>query len=120
MVTEKNCCFTFLDIDWLDRVLRPIGNISAMQRRRLLVQCDQLWSFEVSLAALTSVLFIEFQWNGLVRAKRVVILDTKLDNERLRLDVNQIKQNFRNFQPAKENFDLKKQKLEYEIQANYN
>ena len=37
-------------------------------------------SFEISklasLAALMSLLFIEIQWNGLLRAKGVVILDT--------------------------------------------
>ena len=32
--------------------------------------------FEVPLVALTSLLFIEIQWNGLLRAKGVVILDT--------------------------------------------
>ena len=30
---------------------------------------DHLWNSEVSLAALTSLLFIEIQWNGLLRAK---------------------------------------------------
>ena len=32
--------------------------------------------FEVSLAALSSLLFIEIQWNGFLRAKGFVILDT--------------------------------------------
>ena len=32
-------------------------------------------NFQVSLAALTSLHFIEIQWNGLLRARRVVILD---------------------------------------------
>ena len=63
-------------IDWLDRVLHQIGNISAMLRRRLLVKCDQVWRFEVSLAALTSLLFIEIKQNSLLRAKGAVILDT--------------------------------------------
>ena len=40
------------------------------------VKCDQFWNCEVSLAALTSLLFIGIQWNGLLRAKGVVILDT--------------------------------------------
>ena len=62
--------------DWLDIVLRRIGNISAMKRRRFLVKSSQLWNFEISLAAFTSLLFIESQWNGLLRAKGVVILDT--------------------------------------------
>ena len=35
-----------LILKWLiDRVLRRINNISAMQRRRLLVECDQFWKF---------------------------------------------------------------------------
>ena len=34
------------------------------------------WIFEVSLAALGSLLFIEIQWNGLLRAKGKVIHDT--------------------------------------------
>ena len=55
-------------IDWLDRVLRRIGKTLAMSRRRLLVKCNQFWNFEVSPAAI--------QWNGVLRAKRVVILDT--------------------------------------------
>ena len=33
----------------------------------------------VSLATLTNLLFIEIQWNGLLRAKGVVILDTGSD-----------------------------------------
>ena len=37
---------------------------------------DHLWNFEVSLAALRSLLFIEFQINGLLRAKGVVNLNT--------------------------------------------
>ena len=48
-------------VDWFDSVSRRIGNISAIKRRRLLVKCDQFWNFEVSLAALTSLLFIEIQ-----------------------------------------------------------
>ena len=47
-------------MDWLDKVLRRIGNISAMKRRWLLVKCDQ-FNFKVSQAALTSLLFIEIQ-----------------------------------------------------------
>ena len=62
-------------IDWLDKVLRRIGNISAKKRRWLLVKCDQFWNFKVSLAALTSLLFIVIQYNGHLRAKGVVILD---------------------------------------------
>ena len=63
-------------INWLDSVLRRIGNILPMLRWRLLVKCDQFWHFEVSLTALTSLLFIEIQRNGLLRAKGVIILDT--------------------------------------------
>ena len=37
---------------------------------------DRLWNFEVSLAALTSLLFNEIQRNCLLCAKGVVILDT--------------------------------------------
>ena len=62
-------------IDWLDSVLRRIGNISAIQRRRQLVKSDQFWNFKVSLEALMNLLFYEIQWNGLLRAKGVVILD---------------------------------------------
>ena len=36
-------------MDRLDTVLRRIGNISAMNRRRLLDKCDQFWTFEVKL-----------------------------------------------------------------------
>ena len=37
---------------------------------------DQSWNFEVSLAALTSQLSLEIQWDGLSRDKGVVIPDT--------------------------------------------
>ena len=66
----------FLRIDWLESVIRPIGNISTIKQRGLLFKGDQFWNFEVSIAALTSLLFIEIQYNGLLRAKGVVILDT--------------------------------------------
>ena len=36
----------------------------------------RLWNVEVSLVALTSLLFYEIQRNGLLRAKGVVVLDT--------------------------------------------
>ena len=36
-------------MDRLDTVLRRTGNISAMNRRRLLVKCDLFRNFEVSL-----------------------------------------------------------------------
>ena len=56
---------TWIDlIDWLDRVLRRIWNISAMYRR-LLLKSNQLWNYAVSLAALTNLLFVEIYWNGL-------------------------------------------------------
>ena len=61
--------------NWLDSVLRRIGNISAIYRR-LFVNIDQFGNFEVSLAVLTSLLFFEIQWKGLLRAKGVVILNT--------------------------------------------
>ena len=42
---------------------------------------DRLWNVQVSLAALTSLLFYETQRNGLLRARWVIILDTgKPDN----------------------------------------
>ncbi|XP_078310027.1 uncharacterized protein LOC144618183 isoform X2 [Crassostrea virginica] len=43
----------------------------------------------------------------------------KLDNERLRLEINQLKNNKEIFNLQKEILVLKKQKLEFEIQANY-
>ena len=43
-------------IDWLDSVLRLIGNISANFRRQLLVKIDQFRNFEVSPAPITSLL----------------------------------------------------------------
>ena len=55
-------------IDWLDDVLRLIGNISAIKRRRQLIKSDQFWNFQVSLAALTTHFFIDIQWNGIHRA----------------------------------------------------
>ena len=61
-------------IDWLYKVLRRIGNISAHITAATI---NKLVSFvKFALAALTSLLFIEMQWNGLLRAKGVVILDT--------------------------------------------
>ena len=33
------------------------------------MKCDQFWNIEVSLAPFTSLLFIEIQWNDLLRAK---------------------------------------------------
>ena len=43
----------------------------------------------------------------------------KLDNERLRLEINQLKHNKEIFNLQKEILVLKKQKLEFEIQASY-
>ena len=43
----------------------------------------------------------------------------KLHNERLRLEINQLKNNKEIFNLQKEILVLKKQKLEFEIQANY-
>ena len=63
-------------IDWLDSVLRRMGNISATQRRWQLVKSDQFGNFKVSLEALTNQLLYEIQWNGPLRAKGVVILHT--------------------------------------------
>ena len=48
-------------IEWLDRVLLRIGNISAMHDGG----DNMLNVINVSLAALTSLLCIEIQWNGL-------------------------------------------------------
>ena len=45
----------FYYIDWYYSVLRRIGNISAILRRRLIINGDHLWNFEVSLAALSSL-----------------------------------------------------------------
>ena len=43
----------------------------------LLVKSYQLWNIDfVPFAAFTSLLFFEIQWNGPLRAKRVLILDT--------------------------------------------
>ena len=56
-------------IDWLDRVLPRIVNISTMLRRRLLVKYDHFWNCEVSLEVHTSLYFIQIQWNGLLTAK---------------------------------------------------
>ena len=35
-----------------------------------------MWNFDVCLAALTSLLFIKIQWNGLLRTNGVDIIDT--------------------------------------------
>ena len=57
-------------IDWLYSVLSCISNISSILLWRLLINSDH---FEI--LKFTSLLFIEIQWNDLLRA-RVVILDT--------------------------------------------
>ena len=49
-------------IHWLDSILHRIGNISAIYRQRLLIKSDQFGNFEVTLAALTSLLFFVIQW----------------------------------------------------------
>ena len=63
------------EVDWLIDCLLFHAS-STGPRRRLLVKCDQFLYFKVSLAALKSLLSIEIQRNGLLRAKGVVILDT--------------------------------------------
>ena len=63
--------------DWLiDLSFTPYQQYLSHVTAATIVKCDQFWDFEVSLAALSSLLFIQVQWNGLLCVKGVVILDS--------------------------------------------